>query len=335
MSSKSSTTLIVGFALCLLLSGFGVDRSLAASKPIELNWVGFTAKNTTTVINIQREFIDKVNQALKGEVNIKFRGGPETIAAFDQGQAVKKGVVDISAVPIGFYEAIVPGVGGAMLTQLTPWDERKPGGAYDYLVEIHKKGGLFYLGRGAPSKEDFFHLTLNKKVEKRQDFANLKIGTATVARAAVKAWGATVVSLAMPDYYTSMERGLVDGVASSGLSAWVGQGCQAVTKYMVDHAYYQSTVAIIMNLNSWNRLSPNAQKVMIDTMAQAERALADWYGRDEAQLKQKMVDAGVQIYKFSPDMAKWFRDTAYDAAWKYQEERFPEVTKKMRQLMTK
>lgn len=336
MSSKSYTPLAVGLILCLLLSGIGVGKVLAApSKPIELNWVSFTAKNTTTVVNIQHEFIDKVNQAAKGELNIRYRGGPETIPAFDQGMAVKKGLVDISAVPIGFYEAIVPGVGGAMLTQLTPWEERKPGGAYDYLVEIHKKGGLFYLGRGAPSKEDFFHLTLNKKVEKRQDFAALKIGTATVARAAVKGWGATVVSLAMPDYYTSMERGLVDGVASSGLSAWVGQGCQAVTKYMVDHAYYQSTVAIIMNLNSWDRLPPHLQKLLTDSMTQAEKALSDWYGRDEAQLKQKMVDAGVQIYKFSPDMAKWFIDTAYDSAWKYQEERFPEVTRKMRALMTK
>jgi TRAP-type transport system periplasmic protein len=336
MSGKNCVSLKVGLIFCLLLWGFGVGNLFAApSKPIELNWVSFTAKNTVTVVNIQRDFIDKINQGAKGELTIKYRGGPETIAAFDQGMAVKKGVVDISAVPIGFYEAIVPGVGGAMLTQFTPAEERRPGRAYDFMVEIHKKGGLFYVGRGTPSREDFFYLNLNKKVEKRQDFASLKIGTATVARAAVKAWGATVVSLAMPDYYTSMERGLVDGVASAGLSAWVGQGCQAVTKYLVDHPYYQSTVAIIMNQASWERLPPHLQKLMTDSMIQAENALLDWYSQDVAQLKKKMVEANVQIYKLSPDMAKWFIDTAYDAAWKYQEERFPEVTKRMRQLMTK
>lgn len=336
MMSKRYASLMVGLILCLSLSAIGTGKVLAAqAKPIELNWVSFSAKNTVTVINIQREFIDKINQAAKGELTIKYRGGPETIAAFDQGIAIKKGVVDISAVPIGFYEAIVPGVGGAMLTQFTPAEERRPGGAYDFMVEIHKKGGLFYVGRGTPSKEDFFYLNLNKKVEKRQDFAALKIGTATVARAAVKAWGATVVSLAMPDYYTSMERGLVDGVASAGLSAWVGQGCASVTKYLVDHPYYQSTVAVIMNQASWERLPPHLQKLVMDTMIQAENALIDWYTRDIAQLKQKMLEANVQIYKFSPDMAKWFIDTAYDAAWKYQEERFPDVTKRMRQLMTK
>jgi hypothetical protein len=77
------------------------------------------------------------------------------------------------------------------------------------------------------------------------------------------------------------------------------------------------------------------QKVVMDSMIQAEKALMDWYGHDIVQLKKKMVEGGVQIYKLSPDMAKWFVDTAYDAAWKYQEERFPEVTRKMRQLMTK
>jgi TRAP-type C4-dicarboxylate transport system substrate-binding protein len=336
MKGKGFTVLTGSLFLTALLVLLGLAKTdAAAGKPIELNWVSFTAKSTVTVINIQRDFIDRVNKSANGELIIKYRGGPETIAAFDQGRAVKKGSVDISAVPIGFYEAIVPGVGGAMLTQLTPEEERKPGGAYDYMVEIHKKGGLFYLGRGTPSRENFFYLNLNKMVEKPQDFVGLKLGTATVARAAVKGWGATVVSLAMPEYYTSMERGLVDGVASAGLSAWVGQGCQAVTKYLVDHPYYQSTVAMIMNLNSWDRLPPHLQKVMMDSMIQAEKDLLDWYGKDIVQLKQKMVDGGVKIYKFSPDMAKWFLETAYNSAWQYQEERFPEVTRRLQQLMTK
>jgi TRAP-type C4-dicarboxylate transport system substrate-binding protein len=306
----------------------------AQKKPINLNWISFVPKTNVLVKNFQTLFVDKVNEKAKGELVIKFRGGPEVIAAFDQGKAVAQGIVDIALPPVGFYEALAPGIGGAMLTQVSLEEERKPGGGYDYLVELHKKAGIMYLGRGTHTHEDYFYLFSNKRIEKPEDFKGFKIGSATVTRAAVKAWGATLVSIAMPEYYTSMERGLVDGLSSAPISAWYSQGVYQVTKYMIDHPYYQSTATVIMNLKKWNSLPQHLQKLIMECQIQYEKDYADVDSKDRDRLKQKAKEAKVEIYKLAPDVAKWFKDTAYNSAWEYQMQRFPKETPKLRELLT-
>ncbi len=337
MKRKGLVVLVSSVCLILVLMALPVyaqQSSKSSTKPIKLNWISFVPKTNVLVRNFQTLFIDKVNQGSKGQLIINYRGGPEVMGAFDQGKAVQQGIIDIAIPPVGFYEALAPGIGGAMLTQVSVDEERKPGGGYDYLVELHKKGGLFYLGRGTYTDEDYFYLFLNKRVEKPEDFAGLKIGSATVTRAAVKAWGATLVSLRMPEYYSSMERGLVDGLASAPLSAWYFQGVHEVTKYMIDHPYYQSTVAIIMNLKKWNSLPQHLQKLMTKTMIQYEKGYPAVYIRIRTMLKKKAAESGVKSYKFSPDVAKWFRETTYNAAWEYQMKRFPKQTPKLRALLT-
>ena len=330
---KRKLLMIFGCISFILVTGFLPFRVIYAQQ-IEISWVSFIPKEDPSVDGVVRGFINRVTPKAQGGLVFKYRGGPETMAAFDQGKAVQKGIVDISIVPVGFYEPLAPGVGGAMLTQVSLEEERKPGGGYDYLNELHKKGGLFYLGRGAPADE-YFRLNLRKKILKREDFAGTKIGTATVARACTAAWGATVVSLAMPEYYSAMERGLVDGISSCPLSQWVAQGCHEVTKYSVDHGYYQSTVAVIMNLEKWNKIPKHLQSLMIESMIESEKDNRVWEIEYRNKAREKMVKAGTEFYQFPPDMAKWFIETAYNSAWEYQTKRFPDVTPKLKELLSK
>jgi len=51
--------------------------------------------------------------------------------------------------------------------------------------------------------------------------------------------------------------------------------------------------------------------------------------------RMKMLDAGVEFYKLSPDVADWYLKTAYDAAWEYQQKRFPKVTPELKKLLRK
>jgi TRAP-type C4-dicarboxylate transport system substrate-binding protein len=247
---------------------------------------------------------------------------------------VQKGVVDITNVACGFYEPIAPGVGGAMLTQISLEEERKPGGAYDYLNELHNKGGLFYLGRGTPADE-YFYLVLRKKVMRQQDFVGLRIGTATVARAAAAAWGSTVVSVSMDEYYTSMERGLVDGLASCPLTLLVSAGIYEVTKFTIDHGYYQATLAVIMNLDKWNKLPKHLQNLMKECIIQSEKEMRDYYAKLKAEAIEKMKKSGIEFYKLPSGVDKWFLDAAYNAAWQYQMDRYADVTPKLRKLFTR
>jgi len=70
-------------------------------------------------------------------------------------------------------------------------------------------------------------------------------------------------------------------------------------------------------------------------MALSEKDNMAWQAESDAAARQKLVEAGVEIYKLSPDVAEWYLETAYNSAWEYQQERFPEVTPKLRELLTK
>lgn len=48
-------------------------------------------------------FVDKVNEAGKGVIQIDVRGGPEAIGMFQQPDAVRDGIVDMVYTPGSFY----------------------------------------------------------------------------------------------------------------------------------------------------------------------------------------------------------------------------------------
>ncbi|MFH1650898.1 MAG: TRAP transporter substrate-binding protein DctP [Chloroflexota bacterium] len=303
------------------------------AQPIVMNWVSFLPQNEALMVSIQKYVFNKINERAKGQLVINYRGGPESIAAFDQAKAVQDGIVDISALPVGFYEPLVPGVGAYMLSQLSLDDERN-GGAVEYLQGIHQAGGLFYLGRGVHASGGFFITAMNEKVLTKEDFPKVKIASATSSRAAVIGWGAAHVSTNPGEFYTVMERGVADGLAGTPTTTLTALGMQAVTKYVIDHPYYQNTVTVLMNRNSWDKLPQNLKDIVMSSMVEAEKEIQQVDAQDRVTAKQTLEAAGVEFYKFAPDVASWYLQTAYDAAWADQTQRFPDVTAKLRPLIT-
>jgi TRAP-type C4-dicarboxylate transport system substrate-binding protein len=252
----------------------------------------------------------------------------------DLPKATQSGIVDFSINLAGIAESVAPGVGATILSRISVDDERK-NGAYAYLDQLCNKGGLHYMGRHSSAGDlQFFNLFLNKKVEKPEDFKKLRIGTATAARALTEGWGAAPVNMQLTDYYTAMERNTVDGISSSTASNWVSSGCQAVTKFMVLPGYLQSSVFVAMNLNVWNKLPKDMQQVITNAMIYSEKYSGDMWTEDKVKAVQKVKDAKVEIYNLPPDTGKWLVDTAYESTWAFQTKRFPDVTPRLKALLS-
>lgn len=330
-------SIIVCFAAVMALAGAPSALAQQAAQkvePITLNWAAFIPGSHPEIIAFNKGFIAKAVELSKGKLAFKFRGGPETISLVDLPKATQSGIVDFSINLAGVAEMVAPGVGATILSRISVEEERK-NGTYAYMDELSNKGGLHYMGRNSPSNDSqFFNLMLKKKVEKPEDFKGLRIGTATAARALTEGWGAAPVNLQLTDYYTAMERNTVDGVSGSTLTNWVNSGCQAVTKYLALPGYLQSSVFIAMNLNTWKKLPPDLQQAITEAMVYSERISGQAWTEDKAKSMQKLKDAKVEVYSFSPDVAKWLVDTAYTASWEYQQKRFPEVTPKLKSLLS-
>ena len=329
---------VVG-CLALFIAVAGIQPAVAQqaapkTQPITINYGSFLPGSHPEMIGFTKGFVNKAVELSKGRLAFRFRGGPETIAPMDLPKATQSGIVDFSINLSGITETVVPGVGAIILSRISVDEERK-NGSYAYIDQLCNKAGLHFMGRLSPANDlQFFNLFLNKKVEKPEDFKKLRIGTATAARALTEAWGAAPVNLQLTDYYTAMERNTVDGVSGSTLSNWVSSGCQAVTKYLALPGYFQSSVIVTMNLKTWQKLPPDLQQVITDAMINSEKVNAALWAEDKAKGMQKLKEAKVEVYTLAPDVAKWLVDTAYNATWEYQQKRFPEVTPRLRTLLS-
>ncbi len=152
LSAKVGWILIVLIALALTTSWVWAQPSTKGEpvKSYKLTWISAFPKTHSVTVGFQKGFVEKVTELSQGRLVFDHKGGPETIPFPDTGKAIQNKVVDMGFSAVGNYEQMAPGVGGAILREISFEEERKPGGAYDYLVEsLHS--GRPPLSRKGPS----------------------------------------------------------------------------------------------------------------------------------------------------------------------------------------
>jgi len=300
-----------------------------AKDPIELSMVTFTSLKSTEFTDWKPLFVDRINEKAKGELVIKVRGGQEVIPMPDQPMAVKRGIVDIGMGPAGFLKSIVPGADCARLSRMDQKDERRIG-AVDYLKAQYEKGGLYYLGRAWPVSHNFFLIFTNKKMTKPEDFKGLKLGSSPSFLGFFKGVGGSPVVVPISEYYTAMERGVMDAYATS-MTVFIAMGLYQKTKYVIDHPFYRNPSPLIVNLAKWKSLPAHLQKIIEDTAIELETTWEPVDKPVQATLRKKAIDEGVEYYKLPPDVEKWYFTAAYDAAWEDDAKIYPpEVFSKLK-----
>lgn len=306
-----------------------------AVEPIVWKAATFLPRNMLSVKSIF-PIAERAKQRSNGQLTIEYLGGPEVTPAMQQGEAVRKGVIQMSIVPGAYYDGIVPMGNMLELSELTPAEERASG-AYDFINDLHKKGGLFYLERGTAIKEPaYFNIILKQPIEKPQQLAGKKIGaTSPNVTPFLDTIGAAAAVIPAPQVYTSLERGIIEGF-SYPLTNSMDAQLHEVTKYVIDHPYYQAGSAIIINLDSWNKLPPNLQTLMTNIAKEVVAEYMSDLDKEMAKARQTALDKGMKFIKFSsPDDVAWFYKTLYDAMWADNIKRYPDVAPKFRALVTK
>ena len=130
----------------------------------------------------------------------------------------------------------------------------------------------------------------------------------------MKKLGIVPVVVPMPDVYSALQRGVAQGFAWPPFGI-VASGWSDSTKYMTDHAFYQSNNTVLINMDKWNGLPKHLQDLLMATMVEMEPKVRDIL--DEAEK--------VEFIKFSPADAKWYVDTAYNTLWERAIKEAPEA----------
>ena len=301
---------------------------------IELKAVTFLPKQSFSVKSLF-PLMERVNDQTGGKVKITYLGGPEVMPPPQQAESVRNNVVQMALVPFEYYEALTKMGNMGQLSLLTP-DEERQSGAYDYMNELHHKVGLHLLWRAtAMSEPQYFWFITNKKISKPQEFAGQKIGaSSTWPNPFLLKVGATPVQVQITEFYTNLERKVIDGVADPITNHMTFQLYQ-VCKYVIDRGVGQGALAIIVNLDTWNKIPKELQNQITEIAAQVVREYALDMDKEVLKAKQTAKDNAMEFIKFSPEDEKWFVDTHYAESWAVNISKYPEVAPKMRQLMSK
>ena len=327
----SALILITG--LLFVVSPMAVNLAYSAG-PIKLSFVCFTTLTDKFVYQpCKQMFIDRVNEKAKGELEIVVRGGPEVIPPFDLGVAVQKGAIDMAISPTAFFESLVPGADSTKLSDYSAMEERQ-NGVYEYISDMYTKSGLHYVGRSA-THPGYFFLFLNKKAEKPEDFKGLKLGGSPAFHGFYQLLGASVATIPLPEYQPAMERGVVDGIATSPSVALQG-GIAEVSKYVINKGFYRDTAVLMMNLKKWNSLPDNLKNIISECVVEYEKQIIDFETKIRAETLDKIIAAGVKPITLSPETENWYMKAAIDGSWKYAQDRFPgDLIPELRKKITK
>jgi len=255
-------------------------------------------------------WIQKVNAEGKGTLQINFIGGPQAIPAFEVGNAVKTGVVDMALTTGAFYTNLMPEADALKLAQI-PVAEQRKNGAFEYINQIwNQKANMYYLARVVEHQP--FHLYLNKEIAK-PDLTGLKIRITPVYRDFFQALNGNVVSTPPGEVYTALERGVVDGYG------WPIQGIfdmnwQEKTKFRVDPGFYNAEVSLVMNLDKYKALPAKAREYLDRQALAYEQQNEFWksYNQNEAK---RQAEAGIQTISFDAATSKTYVEKAKEVGW--------------------
>lgn len=277
--------------------------------------------------------VKEINNRGKGVVKIRLLGGAPAVGSpFTLTQRMAKGAFDMVGCTESYFGNVFPEAPVLRLQEVSFATLRKNGGL-DYAAKLMAAKNIHYVARHGDFGQ--FHLYLSKPIT-GPNLKGLHLRVAPNYTAFFKSLGATVQRAAMPQIYTLMENGTVQGYGwplGGYAPAW-----HKVTKYRVDPGFYHSSLHTVANLRKWKTLSKAAQDIITKVGLEAE-AKVEPYGPEAAKLIEQRrawhAKGGIKTITFKGADAKKWSDAARDAAWGEVIERSPEHGPKLKALFTK
>ena len=201
-------------------------------------------------------------------------------------------------------------------SRVTPMEARANGGA-ELMDKAHQKRfNVKHLGWVDGGVQ--FHIYMNDEPKFNDDgvldLTGVKLRDNPIYHAFFEALNATTSSMPATEVYAALEKGVVDS------AAWTSIGLMQLKwdeflKYRVDPQFYNTDLGIIMNLDSWNNLSPESQKVIQDVVVEWEKKSFDAREQDRVNDAEELQKRGMKFVAHSPDGGAAYVKLAEDAAW--------------------
>jgi TRAP-type C4-dicarboxylate transport system substrate-binding protein len=259
-------------------------------------------------VNALEPYAAAVNEATGGAVTIEFQPGGALAAPPATFENTVAGGQDMGWALQGYHAGVFPVTEiveqpfqfvSAMQATQTLWD------LYDQFPALQDEySDVQLLGMWTHDIGDIW--TKDVPVQTMEDMQGLTMRFPTpIMGEVMDAMGASSVGLPAPEIFDSLSTGVIDGlsIAVSGLASF---GLYPELAYGTKCDCYVAAQYLVMNLDSWNSLTPDAQQVMLDLGREHSLTAAEVYDAAYVAISQVAVDEGIEIYELPEDeLARW------------------------------
>jgi TRAP-type C4-dicarboxylate transport system substrate-binding protein len=271
------------------------------------------------------QYVEAVNAAGKGIVQIKFLGGPEVIPQRQLLYALRRGVIDMAFGGMTYYRGVLPEGDAMFAGTVTPQTARENGGIDALQPYWQERINAHLIGWMQSGIGPHFYLTEPPAFDELgfPDLNGLKIRTSPTNVELVNSTGARAVQIAVKEIYTAFQRGAVDGLAWPTIG-FPDLGISDYVHYRVDPSVLQLAITLQINLDRWKALSPEAQQLLTDQAIIYERkSRTDLFAIMDREVAQ--LDAsGFKSIEMEPAVAARWTKHAHESVWDRFEQRSPE-----------
>jgi TRAP-type C4-dicarboxylate transport system substrate-binding protein len=314
--------------LLLALGLSGVVRAEEVTLTLVSSW---NARQNFTAHFLK--YVEAVNRAGKGVVQIRFLGGPEVIPQRQLLYALRRGVIDLAFGGMTYYRGVLPEGDAMFAATITPMQARANGGLDALQPYWRSRINAHLIGWMQSGIGPHIYLTdpPQFRADGLPDLSGLKIRTSPTNVEMLQALDARAVQIAVKEVYTAFQRGMVDGLAWPTIG-FPDLGIDEFVHYRIDPAVLQLSVTLQANLDTWNSLSDEARAILTGQAIRYERLSRDELFAITAREVAELDAAGFTAVPMAPEVARRWRDFAHAVVWDRFEARAPDAARELKPL---
>ena len=263
--------LMVGVFVATLIGVASLSGNAIAADPIKLTYANFPPAPTFPCVQMER-WKTEVEKRTAGKVAIQTFPGGTLLDAKNMMDGVIAGTANIGCLCMAYQPgrfivtnatSLPLNFANAKVASLVLWDLYMK-----YKPEEFSKVKALTMFACAPS-----NIMSKKPVKSMADLKGLPLRASGGAAEILKAWGANVVGMPQSEVPEALQKGVIQGQFSS-LEVMKDFKYAEICKYVTMTNTVIYPFAVVMNMDSWNKLPKDVQKVM-DDMA---REQSEWTG---------------------------------------------------------
>ena len=239
------------------------------------------------------------------------RFGPEVVPPFEQLEPVSSGSFDMLYTHPAYHGGAT-GIGMMMDTVNPDLDRRRSSGIWDWIDRYYQEAhNLKVLSITAGTG---FHLMLREPIGPSGDIKGRKIRSNPAYDALIRELGGSPVTFPVPQIYTGLQKGLVDGTAFP-LNSMLKNKFYEVVKYMLRPSFGRSTNLWLMNVNSWKKLDAATQKALLDIGRVVEKSIPWASEKLKLEEEEGMIEKGVRYTYLNDERAQRIEELFNKGIW--------------------